>query len=948
MLDSNDDDDILSIKEQDNHHTPQEIEQNEDENNMSNKTQSKLNHKEENESKALNKFNSLSEPNIIDDNKFNLQEIIPENQYIDIIEPITDLNDYYSSLDERNNSNQNNVLTMNDLIGPEMNKEITLEIMNENFNSFFPGKVSKKSYGYISAYAANTNQGIVRDYNEDRVSIIININQPNNYNGELPWPKASFFSVFDGHGGHNCAEFLRDNLLNLICNNIYYPSDIENAIKFGFEQVDKLFLSQCVKDGEIIDNSGSCALILLIIENKIYIANVGDSRCLISMQNGLIRRDVTRDHKPNYPYEKERILSNGGNIYQTQTPLNQNIENENQFTESTQSAINENNNINNLILLGPFRVYPGSLSVSRTIGDVSAKLSDFGGNPNVVISEPDIYCFDLEKNDIDFLILGCDGIYDHLTSKDVFNCAWTMIDYYRNYNLKIEEKNKNEDSQNNEKIDIYTCCANIVDFILKASMSRKSFDNVTCVIVSFKDFINGNNSNHLQSKKNEKFIINDKENDKLPRIVNNINNIVENSQSPNLKNKITEENKKLKFPKKLIGEKIQINSIQKENKKENKTFENILNKNINLNFNKNEYQNKKKVTSSGEISQRIKTNKIFNDFNHKIDENNPKNNSLSTKKFKDNFNNYNTFSNGEKDIINYNAQILNNNKNISKEKRRNNKRKKLFFNKKIKPLFIDNQNNIYYKDQNKLVNNHHNLQLKLITLNPNFKKNNKEEGPIVKTISQVRDINFYKNKKDKDSIFINDNPKMPNINTIDSNINNKYKITLNNLLPIRNNKNNLGLKLKNLNKKSISFYNNNLINNLKLNHDKNLYMKNIQSPSSNFNLINFNRLNRINLHLGINKDTLNEKYRFSSEDRNNTKNRKNIDFNSINKDNNINNNKMNKYNQTHIINKKKMEKKLVHNLTEDLLSDKKRLIIPSINLKNNPYKLNKTKKLNFE
>ena len=43
-----------------------------------------------------------------------------------------------------------------------------------------------------------------------------------------------------------------------------------------------------------------------------------------------------------------------------------------------------------------------------------------------------------------------------------------------------------------------------------------------------------------------------------------------------------------------------------------------------------------------------------------------------------------------------------------------------------------------------------------------------------------------------------------------------------------------------------------------------------------------------------------------------------------------------------------MEKKLVHNLTEDLLSEKKRLIIPSINLKNNPYKANKAKILNFE
>ena len=268
-------------------------------------------------------------------------------------------------------------------------------------------------------------------------------------------------------------------------------------------------------------------------------------------------------------------------------------------------------------------------------------------------------------------------------------------------------------------------------------------------------------------------------------------------------------------------------------------------------------------------------------------------------------------------------------------------------NNRIKPLFIDNQNNIYFKDPNKQVNNH-NFQLKLITINSNFKKNNKEESQMLKNISQLKDINFYKKKKDKDSIFINDNPKMANINTIDINTNNKYKITLNNLLPFRNNKNSFGLRLKNLNKKSISFYNNNLINNLKLNHEKNLYMKNIQSPSSNFNLINFNRLNRMNLHLGINKDTLNEKYRFSSEDRNNNKTRKNIDFNSINKDNNINNTKMNKYNQTHIINKKKMEKKLVHNLTEDLLSDKKRLIIPSINLKNNPYKLNKTKKLNFE
>ena len=41
-----------------------------------------------------------------------------------------------------------------------------------------PTKCSSGRNGIIKAYAANTNQGIVRDYNEDRVSIILNIVKP--------------------------------------------------------------------------------------------------------------------------------------------------------------------------------------------------------------------------------------------------------------------------------------------------------------------------------------------------------------------------------------------------------------------------------------------------------------------------------------------------------------------------------------------------------------------------------------------------------------------------------------------------------------------------------------------------------------------------------------------------------------------------------------------------
>lgn len=68
------------------------------------------------------------------------------------------------------------------------------------------------------------------------------------------------------------------------------------------------------------------------------------------------------------------------------------------------------------------------------------------GKKNVIISIPDIYKYNLEKDDIDFFILGCDGIYDQLSSKDVLDCAWNII----KNNQEIYKKSKNK-----RKIRIY-------------------------------------------------------------------------------------------------------------------------------------------------------------------------------------------------------------------------------------------------------------------------------------------------------------------------------------------------------------------------------------------------------------------------------------------------------------------------------------------------------------
>lgn len=50
-------------------------------------------------------------------------------------------------------------------------------------------KYSTKKNGIIAGYAANTNQGIIRTYNEDRVSIILNIVKPKGKEHIAKWPK---------------------------------------------------------------------------------------------------------------------------------------------------------------------------------------------------------------------------------------------------------------------------------------------------------------------------------------------------------------------------------------------------------------------------------------------------------------------------------------------------------------------------------------------------------------------------------------------------------------------------------------------------------------------------------------------------------------------------------------------------------------------------------------
>ena len=80
-----------------------------------------------------------------------------------------------------------------------------------------------------------------RNYNEDRVSIILNIVKPQQRSKEI-WPKCSFFGVYDGHGGSFCADFLRDNLHQFVMKEPSFPSNPTQALLLGFANAEHKIL----------------------------------------------------------------------------------------------------------------------------------------------------------------------------------------------------------------------------------------------------------------------------------------------------------------------------------------------------------------------------------------------------------------------------------------------------------------------------------------------------------------------------------------------------------------------------------------------------------------------------------------------------------------------------------------------------------------------------------
>ncbi|XVF63512.1 hypothetical protein PTKIN_Ptkin09bG0092500 [Pterospermum kingtungense] len=251
-----------------------------------------------------------------------------------------------------------------------------------------------------------------KKYMEDEHICIDDLIRHMGASAEFPSPGA-FYGVFDGHGGKDAAIFVRKNILKFIVEDSHFPICVEKAIKGAFLKADYAFA-----DASSLDiSSGTTALTALILGRTLIVANAGDCRAVLGRRGRAI--EMSKDHKPNCTSERLRIEKLGGVIYD--------------------GYLN------------------GQLSVARALGDWHMKVPKGSACP--LSAEPELQETDLSEED-EFLIMGCDGLWDVMSSQ----CAVTMA---------RKELMLHNDPER--------CCRELV----REALKRNTCDNLTVIVVCF-------------------------------------------------------------------------------------------------------------------------------------------------------------------------------------------------------------------------------------------------------------------------------------------------------------------------------------------------------------------------------------------------------------------------------------------------------------------------------
>ncbi len=305
------------------------------------------------------------------------------------------------------------------------------------------------------------------------------------------------FGVFDGHGDVGYASnYIATNLCDKLQSHpewalAYYGCNSDSSLLSSIftqscHDLDK-DLRNAVKTSMNSGNGGSTAIMALICNRFLFVANIGDSRCILVKKKTATKvkvekevatssgRDepcwdpseidiipMSEDHKPNLPKERARIESAGLTVQTDHVPADD---------ADGQPTVVHRVRKSDTELIG----------VARAFGDHDFKSNtELSAFQQALVCTPDIVVRERMDDEDMYLILACDGIWDVMSNEEVGEFVARRVAERENW---VRSSNPDEDSSNN-KVE-GEVLARVGDDLLQLCVDKNSRDNMSALIVAF-------------------------------------------------------------------------------------------------------------------------------------------------------------------------------------------------------------------------------------------------------------------------------------------------------------------------------------------------------------------------------------------------------------------------------------------------------------------------------
>ncbi len=307
--------------------------------------------------------------------------------------------------------------------------------------SIFCKKINEKNYNKLLSQLS-----IIDKYKNTTFGLQLGANNPCEdsffiQNITLLNNEGIFFSIFDGHGGYKLSQYANLLLYPYFIEsfNIYkfeqnLDKRIKKALKEAYDRIETEFLkiafNERLKGNTEYSFLGSCALSAIVINKKIFVANLGDSKARL------------------FFLDKNNVKNNGVQKYNVKKVSK--VFNIRKKDEQNRMKKKFKNDDDIYRCYGHKACYvKGALQPTRSLGDYTLKYLFFSINDlsnqllydqyaqfyqgPYINAKPDIHIYDIEDNH-KYLILGSDGLWDVIKSRDMGELIYKFIN----------GKNKNE------------------------------------------------------------------------------------------------------------------------------------------------------------------------------------------------------------------------------------------------------------------------------------------------------------------------------------------------------------------------------------------------------------------------------------------------------------------------------------------------------------------------